>query len=80
MMVSSDSVHRSEIFTLCCRLQEQYLRYVEIPCEWPLLCGVTVSPREGQLCAGFRTPVMTRLATRWGGRRLKSAKARNRGR
>jgi hypothetical protein len=31
-------------------------------------------------CAGFRTPAMTKPATRWGGRRLKSAKARNRGR
>ncbi len=31
-------------------------------------------------CAGFRLPAMTNLSTRSGGRRPKSAKARNRGR
>jgi len=58
-----------------------------------LLCSSTTSPMcieyqvkehdlrcDARFCAGFRTPAMTRLATRWGGRRLKSAKARNRGR
>ena len=36
------------------------------------------SPDVGN-CAGFRTPAMRRLATGFGGRRRKSAKARNRG-
>jgi hypothetical protein len=30
-------------------------------------------------CAGFQPPVIPELTTRCGGRRLKSAKARNRG-
>ena len=34
---------------------------------------------EFRKCAGFRLPAMTNLSTRSGGRRPKSAKARNRG-
>src|SRR6516165_10054351 len=37
------------------------------------------SKRWDRFCAGFRTPAPTMLTTRSGGRRPKSAKARNRG-
>jgi hypothetical protein len=35
--------------------------------------------KEVRFCAGFRLPAMTNLSKRSGGRRPKSAKARNRG-
>jgi hypothetical protein len=37
------------------------------------------APAQVSLCAGFQPPVIAELSTRCGGRRLKSAKARNRG-
>ena len=41
--------------------------------------GKRESGRDVCSCAGFRLPAMTNLSTRSGGRRPKSAKARNRG-
>ena len=43
------------------------------------IAGCLAASAHGRLCAGFRLPAMTNLSTRSGGRRPKSAKARNRG-
>src|SRR6267154_1206069 len=65
------------LYQICPQTKGRFER--QVLCALVDRCERGVRARDFRLCANFRTPAVTRPSTRSGGRRLKSAKARNRG-
>src|SRR5882762_10306637 len=65
------------LYQICPQTKGRFER--KVLCALVDRCERGARARDFRLCANFRTPAVTRPSTRSGGRRLKSAKARNRG-